>query len=236
MTITESRIKEMAESGYPAMIEHHRILKDTGKPIKTYNNSRSKEKYGKKPDYAACGGWTVVRIGMISKPFIAECSKKDHFCFKDGTFLAVSRAYTYFKEHCEEMEHGAAIQQEVPQSKSCCGGSCCKDCDGITEEEEGTYKMVLEDDTKFSIVCVNPNTQEFLGYLPKNDGYVIEKVKPDFKMLCVGLVDKDYYTSDVKEAAEFDTKEEAQGYLVHSEEHVIQVNYKLIGQVRVTDV
>jgi hypothetical protein len=231
MTITESRIKEMAESGYPVKIAHYRYLKDTGELVLTYNNSRSNEKYGKKPEYSPYGGMTIVYLGMLARQFAAQCSKKDHFCFKDGTFLAVSRAHTYFKEHCEEMEQGAAIQQEVPQSKSCCGGKCCKD---MQETDEGTYEIVIEEATKFSIVCIDPDTNEFIGYVSKNDPIVKLGYKNSTSKAVPSYYAQDY-TKEVTDAAEFDTKEEAEKYLDNSAERVIKANYKLIGQVTVTD-
>lgn len=219
----------MARSGYLVKINHFRYTKD-GKFIRTYNNSRSKEKYGSKPEYSACGGLTTVQIRLSSKTFSAICSKKDHFCFKDGTYLAVSRAYTYFKEHCEEMEQGVEIQQEVPEIKSCCGGKCCKD---IQDTDEGTYGVVIKEATKFRIVCIDPNTQEFIGYVTKDDplircgGRSWQKILSSFESWD--------YTKEVNDAAEFETKEEAERYLSNTAERVIKVDYKLIGQVTVTD-
>jgi len=225
-------IKEMNDAGYPVFITHRRILKETGHNVITYNNSRARGMYGPKPEYNACGGSTTVYIGEFNKPFVAKCSNKDHFCFKDGTFLAVSRAYAYFKEHCVESEQGASIQQEFPQSKSCCGGQCCS---GITENEDGTYEMVLKADTRYGIVCINPKNGEFIGYLPKNDAYVTGKYEEGPIKLYEGLFDANFYTDDVKEAAEFDTCKSAEKALVHQEEHVIQIDYKLIGRVTVTE-
>ena len=228
MTITESRMNEMFDAGYPIEISHYRILKDTGKLVLTYNNSRSKGKYGKKPEYSPYGGKTIVMLD--DQAFIAYCSDKDHFCFKDGTFLAVSRAYTYFKEHCEEMEQGVAIQQEVPKSKSCCGGGCCKD---MQESDEGTFQTVYKEATKFSIICQDPKTQEFIGYVSKNDEVIDNGSR--FTNDLLTCYTPDDYTKEVTEAAEFDTKEEAEQYLASTAERVIKANYKLIGQVTVTD-
>ena len=231
MTITESRMNEMFDAGYPIEISHYRILKDTGKLVLTYNNSRSKGKYGKKPEYSPYGGKTVVMIDWVhDQAFVAECSKKDHFCFKDGTYLAVSRAYTYFKEHLVEKPQGVAIQQEVPESKSCCGGKCCE---AIKEVDEGTFQTVYKEVTKFSIICQDPKTQEFIGYVSKNDG-VVDNGGRFTNDLITSYTPGDY-TKEVTEAAEFDTKEEAEQYLASTAERVIKANYKLIGQVTVTD-
>ena len=224
-------MNEMFDAGYPIEISHYRILKDTGKLVLTYNNSRSKGKYGKKPEYSPYGGKTVVMIDWVhDQAFVAECSKKDHFCFKDGTYLAVSRAYTYFKEHLVEKPQGVAIQQEVPESKSCCGGKCCE---AIKEVDEGTFQTVYKEVTKFSIICQDPKTQEFIGYVSKNDG-VVDNGGRFTNDLITSYTPGDY-TKEVTEAAEFDTKEEAEQYLASTAERVIKANYKLIGQVTVTD-
>jgi len=62
MTITESRLNEMHDAGYPLSIAHFRILEDTGEMALTYNNSRSAEKYGRKPKYTLCGGKTGITV------------------------------------------------------------------------------------------------------------------------------------------------------------------------------
>ena len=223
----------MNEAGYLVRITHYRITKN-GSLVLTYNNSRSYNKYGTKPDYSPYGGRTVVYIGMIAEPFVAECSKKDHFCFKDGTYLAVSRAYTYFKEHLVENPQGVAIQQEVPESKSCCGGSFCE---AIKEVDEGTFQTVYKEENKYLIVCIDPTTEEFIGYLPKDDAYVTGKYEWEWATIPFISEEycKDFYTKDVLEAAEFDTKDAAKKYVINTAERVIKANYKLIGQVTVTD-
>lgn len=229
MTTTQKMIKEMEESGFPVKINHFRYTKD-GKFIRTYNNSRSKEKYGPKPEYSVCGGLTTVQIGLIAEPFSANCSKKDHFCFKDGTYLAVSRAYAFFKEQCVEKEQCAAIQQEVPESKSCCGGKCCG-------EKKGSFYIdgkVLKEKTLYHIVCFDPKTNAFVGYIPKDDPYASGSIERSGKTLSRAYSPSDYTTKD-EDIADFETQEAAEKCLICQAEKVVRADYRVVTQVKVTE-
>lgn len=97
MTDTEFKIKEMKDAGNTVHITHYRLL-NSGETVLTYNNNRGKIRYGKKPEYNPCGGFTRVKIGNFDREFFADCSSKDHFNFKLGTLVAISRAYSFFLE------------------------------------------------------------------------------------------------------------------------------------------
>lgn len=119
MKTTQEMIQEMNDHGYPVDIAHLRYLKGTDDLVLTYNNNRSKKKHGPKPAYEPTGGMTVVNIGILMEDFIAECSKKDHFNFKQGAFVAVARAYTKFlslipKEYKPKDELKEKLLQDLP--------------------------------------------------------------------------------------------------------------------------
>lgn len=225
MTITEQRIKEMSEAGYPIEITHFRYLKSNGKLVKTYNNSRSAKKYGAKPEYSPKGGMTIVFIGNVPKEFIAECSKKDHFCFKDGTYLAVSRAYAYFKERLAKIEQGVAMQQKTLQNTS---GDC--ETSGNTKNiGVSKFRGVLETKTFYGIVCIDPTTEEFIGYV-KNDDPVVLKNKWFWRNL-LPYFDSEDYTKDYSKIAQFNTFEDANKCLSSTAEKVVKIFAQTIVEI-----
>ncbi len=188
----------MKANGLDPQLSHYR-RQDRNTYAQTYNNSKYKNVYGKKPTYLATGGATICSLKGVNGTFDALCSNEDNFCFKTGAYLAVSRAYDYY------VKSGIA----KPKKKSCTG-SCCGKCD--KEKTASVY-----------VVAGYTKTGTALGYLKKGTNERLNRELDDDDCSVYE------YTTDKEYVYFFKTKEEAQKFVWMKDEKIIKITHEIVS-------